>query len=279
MNIARRIKEFLIYTMMIYTILDSNVFPKKRGIYKIYFTNSESSKFYIGSASGNLGFYGRWKSHISLLKRNVSKNTILQNASNKYGIDNIIFEIIEECDSDILIREQHYIDVLNSYYSGYNARPKSSNNGGLKMKESSKLEIHKKWKKNRDLFTKDVITLYENENKTTREICKILKISRNFLSRIFKENNIIPRKESGLPKKKIFQYKDGIFINEWESINKCSRENMFNTNGIRLVLNGKCIHYKNFYFSYNLLSQEEISKIYREFKINAKSRKYYFIDK
>ncbi len=262
---------------MIYRTLDVSIFPRKKGIYKIHFINSESSKLYIGSASGKLGFYGRWKSHISLLKRNVSKNIILQNACNKYGINNIIFEIIEECDSNILIKEQYYIDKFNSYYNGYNARPKSSNNGCSKMKESSKVEIHKKWKKKRDLFIKDVINLYEKENRTTREICKILKISRNFLSRIFKENNIIPRKESGLPKRKIFQYQGGILINEWESINKCAKDNMFNTNGIRLVLNGECIHYKNFFFSCDILSEEEISKIEHEFKINAKSRKYYYI--
>jgi hypothetical protein len=79
---------------MKYTIKDIKSYPKERGVYKIYFNNTLSDKVYIGSASGNSGFYSRWKSHISSLRSNKSGNNILQLASNKYGIDNIVFEVL-----------------------------------------------------------------------------------------------------------------------------------------------------------------------------------------
>lgn len=176
-----------------------------------------------------------------------------------------------------LIKEQIYIDEFDSYKLGYNGRPLSSNNGGLPMSDKHKEKICETWRLKRKHYYKDVENLYLHENKTTREICKILNISRNFLSKIFKENNIVPRKESGLKKREIFQYKDGNLIKKWNSINECINEQSFNSNGIRCVLNGKSIHYKGFYFSYEYLSSEQISEIDIKFKINSKCRKYYYI--
>ena len=70
------------------------------GIYKISFKNDLKNRAYIGSAIAtsktspcDRGFYERWRIHISELKRNT--NTIkLQRAFNKYGIENINFEIL-----------------------------------------------------------------------------------------------------------------------------------------------------------------------------------------
>lgn len=260
---------------MIYKLDNIKDFPKEKGVYKIYFNDCKSKKIYVGSASGDDGFYGRWKSHISQLKNNKSGCNVLQKAFNKYfNGNNLIFEIIEICDiEDCLIREQYYIDTLDSYNKGYNARPKASNNGGLKMKNTTKELIHSKWKLKRDELYNEVSKLYES-GKTTREICKILNISRNYLSRIFTENNIIARKERGCKKKKVYQYKGNILINEFESINKCSRELNLNTHGIDLVLKGTCIHYKGFYFSFDKLNTYEIDKILNNFKIKSKNVKY-----
>lgn len=264
---------------MKYKSKDINIFPKDTGVYKIYFLNSESSKVYIGSASGTLGFYGRWKSHLSGLRNNKSKNKILQLATNKYEIDNMIFEIVEYCDRDNCIeREQYYINKYNSYNYGYNARPKADNNSNIIMSDEQKIKISNKWRPNRDLYVDDVRRLYEIEGKTTREICKILHISRNFLKKIFTENKIEARKESGLKKRKIYQYKEGIKVSEWDSLNECLREQNFNANGVRLVLIGKCIHYKGYYFSYTEISLSDFIKIEDEFKTNSKGRKYYYYD-
>lgn len=85
------------------------------GIYKI--TNIINGKFYIGSTA-TLGFDKRWKSHINLLRTNKHQNAHLQNAWNKYGEKQFLFEIIEKCDkSDCIVREQYFIDTLHPEYN------------------------------------------------------------------------------------------------------------------------------------------------------------------
>ncbi len=95
------------------------------GVYKI--TNIISGKFYIGSSKDvNV----RKTEHWNALNRGDHKNTILQRSWNKYGAENFTFSIIEECDPSVrLIREQHYIDVLQPFKSiGYNIN-KTANGG------------------------------------------------------------------------------------------------------------------------------------------------------
>ena len=64
----------------------------KSGIYKI--TNLINKNFYIGSTK-NIG--SRYRTHVYTLKNNKSNCTILQNAINKYGLINFVFEVIEIC--------------------------------------------------------------------------------------------------------------------------------------------------------------------------------------
>lgn len=88
------------------------------GIYSI--TNTQNNKLYIGSSKN---IEQRWRQHKNMLKGDRHHSAHLQNAWNKYGEDNFIFEIIEECNEDILIeREQYYIDLYSSADSlyGYN---------------------------------------------------------------------------------------------------------------------------------------------------------------
>ena len=76
------------------------------GVYII--TNSINGRRYIGS-SNNIR-KRLWK-HRSLLRHNKHENPHLQNAWNKYGEDNFVYSILEECDVSILLeREQYYID-------------------------------------------------------------------------------------------------------------------------------------------------------------------------
>jgi group I intron endonuclease len=63
----------------------------------------------------------------------------LQRAYNKYGIDNFIYEIIEECNELLLIeREQYWIDSLNSCKNGYNSSPTAGSPLGIKRSKKSK---------------------------------------------------------------------------------------------------------------------------------------------
>ena len=78
-----------------------------KGVYKI--TNIITNKFYIGSSNN---IQERIKTHFKELKNNRHPNKHLQSSYNKYGKDNFIVDILEEC-QDIIAREQYYIDISN----------------------------------------------------------------------------------------------------------------------------------------------------------------------
>lgn len=87
------------------------------GIYKI--TNKINGKIYVGSSCD---IVRRWRDHKSHLKRGVHRNIYLQRAVAKDGIDNFIFEILEEVESEnLLIEEQKLLDFLKPFGdNGYN---------------------------------------------------------------------------------------------------------------------------------------------------------------
>jgi group I intron endonuclease len=83
------------------------------GVYKI--TNLINNKIYIGSSKN---CKGRWSGH----KCKAAKQYISR-AIQKYGVDNFMFEIIEQCLIDELIpREQYWLDYYTPYDRkiGYN---------------------------------------------------------------------------------------------------------------------------------------------------------------
>ena len=61
------------------------------GIYSI--TNKINGKRYIGQS---INIDNRWKEHIRNID-NPNKNNIIYKALRKYGLENIIFEVLEEC--------------------------------------------------------------------------------------------------------------------------------------------------------------------------------------
>ena len=76
------------------------------GIYKII--NLQTGKYYVGSTKD---FKKRKQTHFSGLKNNYHPNKHLQNAYNKYGIDNFKFEVVEYVQEELLLDiEQSYID-------------------------------------------------------------------------------------------------------------------------------------------------------------------------
>jgi len=78
------------------------------GIYKI--SSLIDNRIYVGSA---VNIDKRKYVHFHTLRNNKHKNAKLQNFYNKYGENNLKFEVIEYCNKDTLIeREQHYIDTL-----------------------------------------------------------------------------------------------------------------------------------------------------------------------
>ena len=84
-------------------------------IYKI--SCLENDKVYIGQTVQQMS--KRWGSHLKDSKK--KSNIKLHRAITKYGSENFIVSIIEECDIEILDdREVFWIDFYNSIVDGYN---------------------------------------------------------------------------------------------------------------------------------------------------------------
>lgn len=88
------------------------------GIYKI--TNTLNDKCYIGQS---IDIETRWIQHIHEGKHNTQKGKLYP-AIFQNGIENFIFEVIEECplDQEILNKKERYwIKFYNSFEDGYNS--------------------------------------------------------------------------------------------------------------------------------------------------------------
>lgn len=84
------------------------------GIYKIQ-SKLYPNRIYIGS-SEDVG--NRWKDHIRRSKKGSHINGKLQNHINKYGIKDLEFFILEECNvSELIFIEQKFIDDYNPYFN------------------------------------------------------------------------------------------------------------------------------------------------------------------
>jgi len=112
----------------------------KSGIYKI--TNGVTDKVYIGSA---IYIKNRWSTHLSLLRKNKHSNKYLQASWNKHTEVNFKFEVIENCEKELLlIREQFYIDLYDCVTpKGYNLLPIAGSPLGFKHSEEAKQTMRK----------------------------------------------------------------------------------------------------------------------------------------
>jgi len=194
-------------------------------IYKI--TNVLNKKFYIGSS---IRFTYRKKQHIYDLRKNTHCNRYLQNAWNKYGERNFIFEIIEDniSEKDLLEREQYYLDFLKPEYNILKETKQHLNrykltkeqvdkavskNTGLKRSPMSKLRMSISAKINRAL--------------NPRKFSEIIKL---------KMQNV----QKKLKGKSILQYTlDDTFIQRWESAGDIFRKFGYKRQNISKCCNGK----------------------------------------
>lgn len=196
------------------------------GIYKIYFINDLKNRVYIGSAlnEGNtknkkVGFLARWTNHLSTLKTNKNRCPKLQNACNKYGIDNMRFEIVDilnighsnEYYNKI---ETYYITKFNSVKNGFNVAKNGKNRKGIPCSEQIKIAI----------------SIANSGNK----------------------NGMFGRLGNKYPNaKKVYQYSPmGNFVKEWDCARIIQNELGFNYKDISACCLGKkriCRGYKWFY--------------------------------
>ena len=113
---------------------------KKSGIYKI--TNIKNGKVYIGQ-SVNLDV--RIKNHMYHLEKEDHYNQLLQRSFKKYGKENFVIEVMEECDVEELDDKERFwisfFDSTNREY-GYNFESGGHSNKVLHAETRKKLSEH-----------------------------------------------------------------------------------------------------------------------------------------
>jgi len=116
-------------------------------------TNLINGKMYVGLT---INPKSRKKDHFVLLKANKHYNSYLQNAVNKYGIENFEFEILEDYPEDFLFSmENYWCNILNTHDKehGYNLKC-TSDSKSYRMSEETKRKISEyniyKWKNKKE---------------------------------------------------------------------------------------------------------------------------------
>ena len=113
------------------------------GIYKI--TNTITGDFYIGSSKD---INRRWTQHKRPSRWNDNPNNPLYLDMRKYGIENFVFEVIEEAEENFLKeKEQQFIEMLKPTYNQMNAKGLNIERQKEYKKEYHKTEKYKEYNK------------------------------------------------------------------------------------------------------------------------------------
>ena len=224
------------------------------GIYKI--TNPQN-KIYVGQS---VNVKKRIKKYKTIKIYNQQPK--LFNSIQKYGYENHKFEIIEECDINMLDEREIYwgecFNVLGS--KGLNCR---LGNGKGRLSEETKQKISKANKGRKYTEEQKVkISLNKMGNNAYPKGLKRPKEFGENLSKLYREGlaKIISEKTKGKPKpqgfnahlsKSILQYDlEGNFIKEWDSINNAARYLNKDVTNISKALVGKYKTAYNFIWKY-----------------------------
>ena len=232
----------------------------KSGIYTI--TNVINNKIYVGYATN---LYKRINTHKSLLINSKHPNNHLQNSVTMFGINNFLFEILEECEKEFLCSQEHYwatiLNVHNRKF-GYNEKPtnpygiphKLSNETILKFKSR---KLNEKQRAALIKSNKNRIRTKESINKAKETLRKNAAINGYYRSKESINKQVESRKwykhsiqTKEKFKKPILQYSiENIFVKEWSGaidILKCIKGN---PKSLRKACNigGK---YKNFIWKF-----------------------------
>lgn len=104
-----------------------------------------NGKKYIGATEKGLDH--RVKQHLNNVKRNYKTCRKFYNSIRKYGIENFIIGIIEECDAnDIFEKEKFYIQKYDTYKNGLNSTLGGEGVSGWKHNEKTRKLIKEKRK-------------------------------------------------------------------------------------------------------------------------------------
>ena len=136
------------------------------GVYKI---TSPSNKIYIGSS---VNIIRRWQDYKSM---DCKKQRKLFNSFKKYGVENHVFEILEETSFDLLYERETYYGILYGCLNGLNCKlPKTCENKNIMSNDTKELIRQIRIGKIHTRETKDKISRSKMgsipHNKGTRKI-------------------------------------------------------------------------------------------------------------
>ena len=235
----------------------------KRNVSGIYIIkNTINDKVYIGSA---VCIKQRFIGHKNQFKKQ-RHNDRFQNFVNKYGLDTLVFEIIEYVnDIDRLIkREQYWIDYYQSYKSkkGFNICKTAGSTLGLKMPKShkescinrmqgNKYREGKKWsEKEKEEIGKRTKDMWENNPIKKKEMGKKVGDLKRGVS-IWSENNPHPMKGKIHPNRKtILVFKETVLIDECYGTKEVCDKYGLDRGAVSRVCNGKLQTTKGYILKY-----------------------------
>lgn len=115
----------------------------KAGIYEI--KNNVNGKVYIGSTTN---FTRRRQQHFRNLELGKHVNVKLQRAWVKYGSDAFTYSVIERVEdhSQLVIREQYWMEKTQSAKLGYNLAPNAGHTLGIKMSAEFRYSVSARMK-------------------------------------------------------------------------------------------------------------------------------------
>ena len=121
------------------------------GVYSIQ-SNIKPNRIYIGHSKD---IENRWRLHKKQLQNGNHHSPQLQRHYNKYGLDDLVFEIICECDKvELLDHEQFYIDSYNPYF---NCAQIAGSTAGYKFTEDQRKKLRGRTPWNKGLAWSDEI--------------------------------------------------------------------------------------------------------------------------
>lgn len=156
-----------------------NINNSKSGIYIII--NTMSNKFYVGSA---VNLSRRRINHVNELRRNIHKNSHLQNSFNKHGEDSFSFKVLEfiEDVSLLIQREQYWINYFKDKL--YNFNPIAGSRLGSKASEETKkkMSISSTGRKHTDEAKAKISATHKGKPKSAAH-CQIMREQRKGIPR------------------------------------------------------------------------------------------------
>lgn len=229
-------------------------------IYKI--TNTINEKIYVGKSKNPKV---RWRQHKSHSKK---RNTKLYYAMRKYGIENFIFEILEECkENEVNDREMYYVSFLNPYYNMTNG---GDGGGFLNKKHGDKWKNAIKQSNSKKVACYDLngnlIKIYESCRDASYDVfgkdCRGIdavtrgeyKTCGGYQWKTFDNHpdlKISKYKRTSYKVKKVAKYDcNNNLIEIYDSMTIASKENEASTAKITLVCKGKRKKHKGYNWKY-----------------------------